>query len=364
MVLQLQRHLELRDQELARLKKQADESLTMFNMMKQFFANQGSASGKEGTRKQRETTGPQHTTTTQTLTKREVKELISNQLQVVGAGSGLPPFKKTGRPYPSAFDVLPYPQGYTVPKFKTLTGEGPKMARPDKHLAHFNVVQVLLQLSPEMDDGQWSMFLNSIWALWRCRNDGTYGKTAPSLATFNSYFKSIQWETDMGAVPVGKLPSPVSASNSSPAQLLEYTCFIDGSWSPGWSGGLGIVVFKNDELVQYRSAKAVGISPLMVEALALEAAWEVVKTLGISQCSFLSDCKVLVDAVSNGYPPTEVDWEAFTVILKLWEVFKSKPLFNCVHIDRSLNTLADRLAKLGRLNGWDCTGFTFPCFGA
>lgn len=137
MVLQLQRKLELRDQELARLKKQADESLTMFNMMKQFFANQGSASGEEGTRQQRETTGPQHTTTPQTLTKREVKELISNQLQAVGAGSGLPPFKKTGRPYPSAFDVLPYPQGYTVPKFKTFTGEGPKMASPDQHLAHF-----------------------------------------------------------------------------------------------------------------------------------------------------------------------------------------------------------------------------------
>lgn len=91
-----ERQLELRDQELARLKKQADESLTMFNMMKQFFANQGSASGEEGTRQQRET-GPQHTTTPQTLTKREVQEWISNQLQAVGAGSGLPPFKKTGR---------------------------------------------------------------------------------------------------------------------------------------------------------------------------------------------------------------------------------------------------------------------------
>lgn len=55
----------------------------------------------------------------------------------MGADVGLPPLRRTGRPYPEAFDDVPYPIGYTVPNFKSFTGEGPKTISPDQHIAHF-----------------------------------------------------------------------------------------------------------------------------------------------------------------------------------------------------------------------------------
>lgn len=136
LVLQLKKQLDLRDQEMALLKRQADESQTILKTMQTFLISKGFMPGAEQQGEQPKGDA-QSTQATPSLTKEDIKELIANQLQMAGESSGLPPFKRTVRPYPPAFDAIPYPTGYTVPKFKMFTGEGPKMISPDQHLAHF-----------------------------------------------------------------------------------------------------------------------------------------------------------------------------------------------------------------------------------
>lgn len=225
-------------------------------------------------------------------------------------------------------------------------------------------IQVLAFLGSHLDADQWSQFVSSIWAIWRCRNEDTYGGKKTSLENFKAYFHSIQWESTVGAG--GNFGTGGRDTSSHPVlpQPKLFTCYLDGSWIPNWYGGLGYVIFRSEELVQYRSVKAIGGSPLAIEALALKSALSTVKELGIDSCTFISDCKILVEAVSDSRPPADVDWRAFSVILKLWDEFRSNENFECIHIARESNTLADRLAKLGRICSWDCTGFTFPCFAS
>lgn len=109
-----------------------------------------------------------------------------------------------------------------------------------------------------------------------------------------------------------------------------------------------MVLYKG-ELLRYRSAKAAGCCPLAVEALALQAAIGMVKDLGIQECTFYSDCKSLVDLVSQRHPPTDTDWRAYVHVLKAWEEFQANEMFECFHIDRAENGIADGLAKKGRI---------------
>lgn len=137
-------------------------------------------------------------------------------------------------------------------------------------------------------------------------------------------------------------------------------CYTDGAWIDRWNGGIGIAVFFKEELLIYRSAKALGCSAITIEAIALREAINLVLSRGIPQCTFLSDCLSLVKAVNSTSPPSNVDWRAYSVIMQVWNLFKHNPSFDCRHIDRSQNELA--LAKKGRIEGWDVSGFTFPLF--
>ena len=56
---------------------------------------------------------------------------------MAGAGVDTSPYRKIGRPYPDTYDEVLFPKGYTVPKFKSFSGDGIKGANPEQHLAHF-----------------------------------------------------------------------------------------------------------------------------------------------------------------------------------------------------------------------------------
>lgn len=226
-----------------------------------------------------------------------------------------------------------------------------------------SLMQVFQVLGSQMDDSQWSLFAGSLWALWRCRNEGTYGGKKPEVAQFNLHLQSIMREIQMSASHPTKTAPPATRTPGSISQHYDWVCFVDGSWQEIWNGGMGICLFHKGELVKYRSAKASASCPLAVEALALLAGVQMVKELGIQECSFYSDCKNLVESVSHCHPPTETDWRAFVQVLKAWEEFQANTLFQCYHIDRDGNGIADVLAKKGRIYGWDYIGFTFPCFG-
>lgn len=57
-------------------------------------------------------------------------------------------------------------------------------------------------------------------------------------------------------------------------------CFTDGSFDQKWQGGVGYVIFRNGELVKYRSVKIVACSPLQAEAIAMKEALLEIQMLG------------------------------------------------------------------------------------
>lgn len=67
-------------------------------------------------------------------------------------------------------------------------------------------------------------------------------------------------------------------------------------------------------------------------------------------------------AVSQLQPLSEVDWRAAKEIFEAWRLLKSNIQMECFHVPRSHNELADRLANMGRREGIDCIGYTYPLF--
>lgn len=103
-------------------------------------------------------------------------------------------------------------------------------------------------------------------------------------------------------------------------------------------------------------------SPLQAEAISLEAAVKCVSSKGYTNCYFQTDCQFFVDAVMGSQPPIATDWKAFSEVFNIWKIFQITTGFKCMYVPRSQTALADYLARKGRVEGWDYTGFSFPIF--
>ena len=206
-------------------------------------------------------------------------------------------------------------------------------------------------------------YANSAWALWRCRNDRTYAAKQTDFQQFVKYLNLANWESRTGAAcRFCALPSRAQPVASMSEIGNDYNCFLDGSWMAGWQGGVGVVLWYKEELMVYKSKAAKGCCALQMEAVALKEAITLVLGLGITVCSFYSDCLELVNICSSNAPSINSDWTAFDEILEIWSRLQENKSFICLHVQRSHNELADNLAKNGRLNGWDYSGYTLPCF--
>lgn len=55
--------------------------------------------------------------------------------------------------------------------------------------------QVLQFLDLALDDDQWTCYANSMWAIWRCRNEVMYAGKGVDLGSFQKYLGAITWES-------------------------------------------------------------------------------------------------------------------------------------------------------------------------
>lgn len=63
----------------------------------------------------------------------QLESIINEKIQAVIASEHVEKFVSKGRPYPAEYDQVPYPKGYSVPKFHIFHGTG----NPKQHLAQF-----------------------------------------------------------------------------------------------------------------------------------------------------------------------------------------------------------------------------------
>ena len=181
---------------------------------------------------------------------------------------------------------------------------------------------------------------------------------------FQRLFNSIESESiiattgKLRAIP--PISSPSSGRETIESQVLQ--CHSDGSWREGWVGGIGFVFMKQGQLMAYRSARRTICSPLQAEAVALLEAIRYAIFKGWNQCLFCTDSQLLASETMALKPPLEVDWRAFREINEIWASLKRNSGYICLYVPRCQNDLADKLAKQGRIQGWDTHGYTFPIF--
>ena len=99
-------------------------------------------------------------------------------------------------------------------------------------------------------------------------------------------------------------------------------------------------------LVAYMASPTKTCCPIHAEAAALSKAIQTVKSMGIARCTFFSDNQTLVQTCMALQPPVEADWRAYREMYEIWLMLKEND-YNCLHVNRSQNSVADHLAKAG-----------------
>lgn len=227
------------------------------------------------------------------------------------------------------------------------------------HVLNEPIDITLQQFAGSLDDSQWDCFINTMWGIWRCRNDRIYGGVASGPEVCRKYLHAINTETMLAAAKGNPIAQPCHQSDYSNSDI---TCFVDGSWSSDWKGGIGFAIYQSGVLHSYMSASSFACCALQAEAQALKEAVKVVGDSGFSSCVFFTDNMHLAKTCAAVQPPIDSDWRAYSEILEVWQEFKRLPGYRCAHVSRSHNELADNLAKKGRTGGWTYKGFTFPTF--
>lgn len=214
-------------------------------------------------------------------------------------------------------------------------------------------------LIEQLTEEQWTIFANVCWSIWRCRNAKAYGGEILDVEKFIKYLNQVALETQISAS--GKFLY-MKGVQSEIRPLNVVRCFVDGAWVQNWKGGVGVVIFKGEELLLHKSKAVQSISPLQSEALALWEGILEIQKLGVSNCSFLTDSKHLADLISQLHPPIDAEWKAFNVIQQIWLKLKQNGGYECQFIQREGNDIANFLARKERLQKWNSVAFTFPLY--
>ena len=126
---------------------------------------------------------------------------------------------------------------FTCPFARACWYSGPLALRSDAvaQLMQLNYMTWLDTLS----DDQWTCFANTAWAIWRCRNDRTYGGKLPDLPSFQRYLAGIASETRVSKSK--RYINRVSEIAPIPPDS-EFSCYSDGAWISEWKGGIGVIL--------------------------------------------------------------------------------------------------------------------------
>lgn len=132
---------------------------------------------------------------------------------------------------------------------------------------------------------------------------------------------------------------------------FQFSCYLDGSWSGTWQGGIRYLFYKGDSLVTYEARGVSSCCAIQAEAQALLTAMQTAVKKGMLSTVFYTDCQELAKACNSINPPLHSDWRAFHETFEAWRVLRKNTSFQISHISRSQNDLADKLAKHGRMMG-------------
>ncbi|XP_078174439.1 uncharacterized protein LOC144568085 [Carex rostrata] len=227
-----------------------------------------------------------------------------------------------------------------------------------------DIIPIFEQYLIKAPQEQWGLLANTMWAIWRCRNDCMYQGKSPTHDAFVRYLREITNETWLASNQPRISPEERLTIGGDEKQEYLYHCYIDGAWSQIWQGGTGFIIFRKEELEVYRAEGVLSSSAIQSEAKALLAAILYAEQHNLMPIIFYSDCQELVRECKGMGPPVNADWRAYQEIFQSWVAIRRNRNFEISYVSRSHNELADSLAKKRRREGinWTYTGTTFPLF--
>ena len=136
-------------------------------------------------------------------------------------------------------------------------------------------------------------------------------------------------------------------------------CYCDGSWKKYKGAGIGYIIYKQGRLVCYKSSQVVACDSFEAECLALKEAIDHVTHLGLTSCTFYTDCKVLAKECTLN--DDHMDMAKIDVVLYIKKRLSEIRKYKCKHVGRLQNQDADMLAKIERIKSWtNYVGYTYP----
>lgn len=252
---------------------------------------------------------------------------------------------------------------FSCPFARSYWFAGPLALRSDGFNAP--IKECLLNLTKIIPMELWDKLTTSLWSLWRCRNDLVFQGKTPTFQAFQVYSRGIEFESILASSVKLRHVRIEPVNEAAGESLTSYFIYhVDGSWMEGWmGGGYGFIFTRGGSMHMYRVARIQVCSAAQSEATTLLSAMKYAEQEGLTSCHFFTDCKSLAEAVSSFAPPMDVDWTAHKEMFHIWQKIKVNRGFSCSFIARQHNTVADELARKGRMLGVEYTGFTFPCFG-
>ncbi|XP_078157470.1 uncharacterized protein LOC144553249 [Carex rostrata] len=236
------------------------------------------------------------------------------------------------------------------------------------------LLEVLLQLWKHLTNTQLAMFMSLGWHIWKARCSYIFqDKQCQPSSTLNDaisliqqcHFKNGTW-LNLGSD--GKANSgEVRVQTDEGAQCC---CWVDGSVgvtpASQQSGGAAYVLYKQGTLMRYELEYiAKPNSPFQTETQALLSAILAAQQLGVENCTFYSDCQLLIKTLEptrNFRNIQAADWQAYQSLVRIAQLLLTHPGYCCQYISREENTQAHWLANRARTDRLSYVGFTMPMF--
>lgn len=140
---------------------------------------------------------------------------------------------------------------------------------------------------------------NLMWAVWKARCEYIYeGK----MKYVSSILHAAMAQINMAEIC--RLLQPMHMSEGielegSHTQQEGYHCWTDGSFAELDRGGVGYVIYLEDQLVQYEVRYQSAFSEFHIEAWALQLAVSAALSKGIVTCTFRTDSLDRVSGTSQ-----------------------------------------------------------------
>lgn len=224
-----------------------------------------------------------------------------------------------------------------------------------------DTIRYMVQSLPEQD---MCAFVCTAWAIWRLRNEAVLAGKRQTVELCRRYYQRELTTCSIRRLARGRLLTPIVQQERGIGvqQGQPFVCFVDGSWEQDSQAGIGVCLLHNGVIMHWISKATQAINPAQAEAKAVLEGYKLLLQKANGVGTVFSDSMETVLSLAGSLPIIQ-DWRSYEDIWQAWSIQTNElNQLQTVHISREDQNLvvAHRLAKQGRMYGWDSWGASEP----